>query len=126
MPPTARQLARCTLWAWPCTPSTAKSAFGAPGDDAGGLPAASRRAGPYPAAFTEDRTRRSVPTGQASDRAGTVILATTSAVAATVNAVIVSTSTTPTAGATWPVDSVRAYHDRDGRHHTTLTLGGRR
>ena len=126
MPPTARQLARCTLWAWPCTPSTSKSVFGAPGDDTAGFPAVVRRAGPYRSAFTDQRTRTRQPTGEASDRAGTVILATTTAVATTINAVIVSTSTTPTAGHVWPVDSVRAYHDRDGLHHTTLTLGSRR
>lgn len=126
MPPTARQVARCTLWAWPCTPSTAKSAYGTPGDDTAGLPAVTRRAGPYRAAFTDQRTRTRQPGGEASDRAGTVILATTSAVATSISAVIVSASTTPSAGEVWPVDSVRAYHDRDGRHHTTLTLGARR
>lgn len=126
MPPTTRELARCTLWAWPCTPSTGKNAYGVPGDDVGGFPAVVRRAGPYRAAFTGNRTRTRRPLGEASDLAGSVILATTERVAELVNAVIVSTSTTPTAGHTYPVDSVRAYFDRDDLHHTTLTLGSRR
>lgn len=118
----ARQLSLCREYAWLILPSTGKSGFGAAPASTGGIPAAARRVGPYRAHLTSVRSARRTAENEARDLGGTVILATTVAPSTLVQSVLVSATTSPTAGQIYPVTDVRTYR-RDGAvHHVTLGL----
>lgn len=118
----ARQLALCTEWAWLILPSTGKTGFGAAPASTGGIPAAARRVGPYKAHVTGTRSARRTAEGEARDLGGTVIVGTTVAPSTLVQSVLVSNTTTATAGKIFPVHDVTTYRHRGAVHHVTLRL----
>lgn len=119
---TPRQTALCSEWAWLILPSTAKSGFGAAASSAG-FPAAARRVGPYRAHLTSDRAARRGYSNEARNLAGTVILATTVAPSTLVQSVLVSATSTPTAGQIYPALDVRTYRYRGAVHHVSVGFG---
>lgn len=119
----ARQVALCTEWAWLILPSTGKSGFGAAPSSTGGIPAAARRVGPYRAHLTSDRASRRTLNNDAKSLSGTVILATTVAPSTLVQSVLVSATSSPTAGQIYPALDVRTYRYRGAVHHVSIGLG---
>jgi hypothetical protein len=118
----ARQLALCSEWVWLILPSTGKSGFGAAPASTGGIPAAARRVGPYRAHPSDERSARRTADNEARNLGGTVIVASTVAPSTLVQSVLVSATTSPTAGQIYPVTDVRTYHYRGAVHHVSLRL----
>lgn len=119
----SRQVALCSEWAWLILPSTGKSGFGAAPASTGGIPAAARRVGPYRAHLTADRGSRRTYDNDAKNLAGTVILASTVTPSTLVQSVLVSATSSPTAGQIYPAADVRTYRYRGAVHHVTIGLG---
>lgn len=117
-----RQKALCSEWAWLILPSTSKSGFGAAAATTDGIPSAARRVGPYAAHLSDMRGARRTGDNDSKDLAGTVILASTVAPSTLVQAVLVSPTTTATAGTIYPVTDVHTYRYRGAVHHVTLGL----
>lgn len=118
-----RQKRLCTEWAWLILPSTAKSTFGAAPASTGGIPAASRRVGPYKAHYSRDAQSRRLPNNSAKNYSGTLILDTTVEPSTTFRSVLVSGTTNPLSGKIHPIMDVRTYRHRGSIHHVTLNLG---
>jgi hypothetical protein len=119
---TERQLALCSEWAWLVLPSTGKSGFGSAATSTGGIPAASRRVGPYRCHVTGVRSARRGPTNDAKNLGGSVIVASTVAPSTLVQAVLVGSSTSATAATIYPVTDVTTYRYRGAVHHISLRL----
>jgi hypothetical protein len=118
----SRQLALCSEWAWLVLPSTGKSGFGVPAATTNGIPAASRRVGPYRCHVTGVRSARRGPNNEARNLGGTVILATTVAPSTLVQSVLVASSTSVTAATIYPVTDVTTHRYRGAVHHVSLRL----
>lgn len=116
------QLALMDSWAWFVRPSTGRSVYGA-APSTGGTPSTSRLVGPYRARLQLDQRLRHDDDYDHHNPTGACLVASTVAPAVTIVAVLVSATTAPTAGTSYPVSGVRRYYDDEGVHHVTCALG---
>lgn len=118
----ASQLRLMDSWAWFVAPSTGRSIYGA-APSTGTTPATSRLTGPYRARLQLDERARHDDDHDHHSPTGSVLVATTTAPARTVIAVLVGATTTPTAARSYPVAGVRTFYDDEAVHHVTCSLG---
>lgn len=117
-----RQLELMDLHAWFVGPSTGRTVYGA-APSTGSTPSTSRLTGPYDARLTAEARQRWDDEYAHQNPTGTLIMATTVAPVGQVVAALVSATTVPTAGRTYPVAGTRIYYDDVGVHHVTCSLG---